>query len=69
MLRALSFVTARTILKSESIKTRTFYSHKAPKKTVLNPEMETVNKIKHENRLAKEKSPYLLQHKHNPVDW
>jgi len=21
------------------------------------------------NRLAKEKSPYLLQHKHNPVDW
>lgn len=22
-----------------------------------------------ENRLAQEKSPYLLQHKHNPVDW
>ena len=22
-----------------------------------------------ENRLAKEKSPYLLQHRHNPVDW
>jgi len=22
-----------------------------------------------ENRLAKSKSPYLLQHKHNPVDW
>ena len=21
------------------------------------------------NRLAEEKSPYLLQHKHNPVDW
>ena len=21
------------------------------------------------NRLAKEKSPYLLQHVHNPVDW
>lgn len=21
------------------------------------------------NRLAKEKSPYLLQHKENPVDW
>src|SRR5437868_929901 len=21
------------------------------------------------NRLAKEKSPYLLQHAHNPVDW
>ena len=23
----------------------------------------------HENRLAKESSPYLLQHAHNPVDW
>ncbi len=24
---------------------------------------------KHLNRLAKETSPYLLQHQHNPVDW
>ena len=24
---------------------------------------------KYTNRLAKEKSPYLLQHQHNPVDW
>ena len=24
---------------------------------------------KHTNRLAREKSPYLLQHQHNPVDW
>jgi hypothetical protein len=23
----------------------------------------------HENRLAKETSPYLLLHAHNPVDW
>ena len=23
----------------------------------------------HENRLAQASSPYLLQHKHNPVDW
>ena len=23
----------------------------------------------HENRLIHEKSPYLLQHAHNPVDW
>src|SRR5215470_12092449 len=23
----------------------------------------------HTNRLAREKSPYLLQHAHNPVDW
>ncbi len=26
-------------------------------------------KSKHTNRLAREKSPYLLQHAHNPVDW
>src|SRR4051812_29847490 len=24
---------------------------------------------KHTNRLARESSPYLLQHAHNPVDW
>ncbi|HTH32607.1 MAG TPA: DUF255 domain-containing protein, partial [Lacibacter sp.] len=23
----------------------------------------------HTNRLARESSPYLLQHAHNPVDW
>ncbi|MBI4531901.1 MAG: thioredoxin domain-containing protein, partial [Candidatus Latescibacteria bacterium] len=28
---------------------------------------ETVNR--HTNRLMREKSPYLLQHAHNPVDW
>ncbi len=27
------------------------------------------NPPKHTNRLAKETSPYLLQHAHNPVDW
>ncbi|MFT5108662.1 MAG: hypothetical protein ACI9UA_004306 [Pseudoalteromonas tetraodonis] len=26
-------------------------------------------KPKHTNRLAKEKSPYLLQHAHNPINW
>ena len=25
--------------------------------------------LQHQNRLAKETSPYLLQHAHNPVDW
>jgi uncharacterized protein YyaL (SSP411 family) len=29
----------------------------------------TMSHAKHTNRLAKEKSPYLLQHQHNPVDW
>ena len=28
-----------------------------------------VNPSAHTNRLAGEKSPYLLQHQHNPVDW
>jgi hypothetical protein len=28
-----------------------------------------VNPTPHANRLAGEKSPYLLQHQHNPVDW
>jgi uncharacterized protein YyaL (SSP411 family) len=28
-----------------------------------------VNPAAHTNRLAGEKSPYLLQHQHNPVDW
>ena len=30
--------------------------------------MKTPTRGKH-NRLAHEKSPYLLQHAHNPVDW
>src|SRR5437773_12026226 len=32
---------------------------------------EDEKKMEHKftNRLAKEKSPYLLQHAHNPVDW
>jgi uncharacterized protein YyaL (SSP411 family) len=27
------------------------------------------DEARHENRLARETSPYLLQHQHNPVDW
>jgi uncharacterized protein YyaL (SSP411 family) len=27
------------------------------------------DQARHENRLARETSPYLLQHRHNPVDW
>ena len=33
------------------------------------PAPASPTKHKHTNRLAKEKSPYLLQHAHNPVDW
>jgi uncharacterized protein len=31
--------------------------------------MSSASDTSHENRLAGETSPYLLQHKHNPVDW
>src|SRR6202047_1596511 len=31
--------------------------------------MATTASKPHENRLAGETSPYLLQHQHNPVDW
>ncbi|HMA71374.1 MAG TPA: thioredoxin domain-containing protein [Xanthobacteraceae bacterium] len=34
----------------------------------MNP-MTAPNSAPHENRLAHETSPYLLQHKNNPVDW
>uniref|UniRef100_A0A3B1K518 Spermatosis associated 20 n=1 Tax=Astyanax mexicanus TaxID=7994 RepID=A0A3B1K518_ASTMX len=30
---------------------------------------ESLSPPKHTNRLRKERSPYLLQHAHNPVDW
>jgi uncharacterized protein YyaL (SSP411 family) len=30
---------------------------------------DIVRTAAHTNRLAREKSPYLLQHQHNPVDW
>ncbi|MEX2026461.1 MAG: thioredoxin domain-containing protein, partial [Pirellulaceae bacterium] len=33
------------------------------------PQPAAKAKPKHTNRLAKETSPYLLQHAHNPVDW
>jgi hypothetical protein len=36
--------------------------------TDIAAEVSPVNR-EHTNRLAQEKSPYLLQHAHNPVDW
>src|ERR1700751_1957551 len=30
---------------------------------------QTPARTEHINRLARDKSPYLLQHAHNPVDW
>jgi len=39
------------------------------KGTVPDGESMTTSEYKYTNRLASEKSPYLLQHAHNPVDW
>jgi len=36
---------------------------------VLAPTLLDAGPPRHSNRLAGEKSPYLLQHAHNPVDW
>jgi len=41
----------------------------APKPPPRDPTPEKSATVKKENRLAKEKSPYLRQHRHNPVDW
>src|ERR1041384_8376183 len=38
-----------------------------PKETSITPGEK--GSFKHTNRLIHEKSPYLLQHAHNPVDW
>ena len=32
-------------------------------------EVDMINTDKQANKLINEKSPYLLQHAHNPVDW
>ncbi|GIT04652.1 MAG: hypothetical protein CM1200mP29_00630 [Verrucomicrobiota bacterium] len=41
-----------------------------PSETVTEPKPPPEEtKPKHTNRLAKEASPYLHQHQHNPVDW
>ena len=49
----------------ESQPTTAVSKHPAPATNVPN----AVHVHAHTNRLAREKSPYLLQHQHNPVDW
>jgi hypothetical protein len=46
-----------------------FVSTPAPGDDTAPKEKPVTSAPKHTNRLAKEKSPYLLQHQHNPVDW
>jgi len=45
------------------------YALVAGQKTYAADPVKSDEKPKFTNRLAKEKSPYLLQHAHNPVDW
>lgn len=45
------------------------YSDNIIKMASANPDTNQADKPKHTNRLITEKSPYLLQHAHNPVDW
>src|SRR5262245_8412973 len=41
----------------------------SPKKASESPAEQSGKTAKRSNRLAKETSPYLLLHAHNPVDW
>jgi uncharacterized protein len=44
-------------------------SFASPFSFVADPESSPENKTQYVNHLVNEKSPYLLQHAHNPVDW
>jgi len=48
---------------------RVFKLSKTPSFTLPTRNMSSTSQPEFANRLAKEKSPYLLQHAHNPVDW
>ncbi|MGH7226861.1 MAG: thioredoxin domain-containing protein, partial [Gemmataceae bacterium] len=43
--------------------------HRQPAEAPAPPADKAKPKSKHNNRLAREASPYLLQHAHNPVNW
>ncbi len=44
-------------------------THANDKVKIKSVEIEPTEPARHTNRLAREKSPYLLQHQFNPVDW
>lgn len=57
-----------------SVRTPTLHNFSRPCNSfqttlIVNRTMATGLPNKHTNRLSQEKSPYLLQHAHNPVDW
>ena len=49
--------------------TNAFAPEAKPQPKVIVSTLPSPQPHAHTNRLAKEKSPYLLQHQHNPVDW
>lgn len=46
-----------------------FAADPSPSTKLEGNKVDQTQKHSYTNRLAKEKSPYLLQHQHNPVDW
>ena len=48
---------------------RSGYNPHANRRAGIESIMSATATSSHENRLARETSPYLLQHKNNPVDW
>jgi uncharacterized protein YyaL (SSP411 family) len=57
------------MLPADSDKPKAQSPRKPVAKTEAKPDQKPAAKPKHTNRLAREISPYLLQHAHNPVDW
>ncbi|XP_013113702.2 uncharacterized protein B0495.5 [Stomoxys calcitrans] len=60
---------ATTLKRSQSQTQFTLLSHLKPRHRTMSTGSAAGGGPKHTNRLAQEKSPYLLQHAHNPVDW
>src|SRR5215510_210975 len=58
-------------LPSPSGSTTTSRAHTSQRcpSSARDPRRPPVSEPRHTNRLARETSPYLLQHRHNPVDW
>ena len=46
-----------------------FVAIASPLSFAAGPKSSTENEPEYTNHLINEKSPYLLQHAHNPVDW
>ncbi|XP_030630170.1 spermatogenesis-associated protein 20 [Chanos chanos] len=63
------FDNSHTIFSNSRSSQDTFRSNGAAFFSMATGGGDSLNTAKHTNRLNKERSPYLLQHAHNPVDW